>query len=130
MEYNDVKWKGNDASLSVCLEDYGMVYKYDGENFEGWVTDGLDKEGRPNTFAPFWMDNDCIDEYFDFEDNGEKIAKMCGVTPEEMDYEWKMDALMAYYGSYEFTSAMYSQMTKEELVELIKKEGWNGNLDM
>ena len=128
MEYNDVKWKCNDASLSVCLEDYGMVYKYDGENFEGWVTDGLDEEGRPKTFVPFWMDNDCIDDYF--AEKGKEIAKMCGADPNEMDYEWKMDALMAYYGSYEFTSAMYSQMTKEELVELIKKEGWNGNLDM
>lgn len=128
MKYNDVKWKGSDASLSVCIEEYGMVYKYDGENFNGWVTDGLDKEGRPKTFAPFWIDNDCIDDYF--AEEGKEIAKTCGADPNEMDYEWKLDALMAYYGSYEFTSAMYSQMTKEELVELIKKEGWNGNMDM
>lgn len=128
MEYNDVKWKGNDASLSVCLEDYGMVYKYDGENFEGWVTGSLDEEGRPNTFTPFWMDNNCIDDYF--ADKGKEIAKMCGEDLDKMDYEWKMDALMSYYGSYEFTSDMYFQMSKEKLVELIKKEGWNGNLDM
>lgn len=128
MEYNDVKWKGSEASLSECIEEYGMVYKYDGENFNGWVTDGLDEDGRPKTFAPFWMDNDCINDYF--AEKGKEIAKMCGADPNEMDYEWKMDALMAYYGSYEFTSAMYSQMTKEELVELIKEEGWNGNLDM
>lgn len=128
MEKNEVKWSGNDASLSECLEEYGYVYKYDGENFNGWIVDGFDDNGIPNSFAPFWMDNDCIDDYF--EDKGERIASMCGTTPEEMDYEWKMDALIAYYGSYEFTSAMYNPMTKEELVELIAEEGWNGNMDM
>ena len=74
------------------------------------------------------MDNKCIDDYFD--DEGDKIADMCGTTPEEMDYEWKMDALMSYYGGYEFVGAMYTPLSKDELVELIKKEGWNGEMDM
>ena len=47
-----------------------------------------------------------------------------------MDDEWKMDALMSYYGSYEFENGMYYQLSKDELVELIKKEGWNGEMDM
>ena len=27
MENNSNKWKGNDVSLSECIENYGMVYK-------------------------------------------------------------------------------------------------------
>lgn len=128
MENNKLMWKGTDASLSECLEEYGMIYTYDGEDFNGWVADGVDEDNIPNSFAPFWMDNNCIDEYF--EDEGEKIAAMCGVKAEDMDYEWKMDALMSYYGSYEFISGMYVPKSKEELVELVRTEGWNGNLDM
>ena len=128
MENNSNKWKGNDVSLSECIENYGMVYKYDGNEFNGWIADSVDENNIPSTFAPFWMDNDSIDDYFD--DEGDEIVNMCGTTPEEMDYEWKMDALMSYYGSYEFVSGMYSPLSKNELVELIKKEGWSGNLDM
>lgn len=105
-----------------------MVYKYDGNEFNGWIADSVDENNIPSTFAPFWMDNDSIDDYFD--DEGDEIANMCGTTPEEMDYEWKMDALMSYYGRYEFVSGMYSPLSKNELVELIKKEGWSGKLDM
>ena len=128
MENNSNKWKGNDVSLSECIEEYGMVYTYDGDEFNGWIADGVDKDGIPSTFAPFSVDNDDIDDYFD--KNGDNIAIWCGTTPEEMDYEWKMDALMSYYGGYEFVGAMYTPLSKDELVELIKKEGWNGNLDM
>ena len=128
MENNSNKWKGNDVSLSECIENYGMVYKYDGNEFNGWIADSVDENNIPSTFAPFWMDNDSIDDYFD--DEGDEIANMCGTTPEEMDYEWKMDALMSYYGRYEFISGMYSPLSKNELVDLINKEGWSGNLDM
>lgn len=128
MENNSNKWKGNDVSLSECIENYGMVYKYDGNEFNGWIADSVDENNIPSTFAPFWMDNDSIDDYFD--DEGDEIANMCGTTPEEMDYEWKMDALMSYYGCYEFVSGMYSPLSKNELVNLINKEGWSGNLDM
>lgn len=128
MENNSNKWKGNDVSLSECIENYGMVYKYDGNEFNGWIADSVDENNIPSTFAPFWMDNDSIDDYFD--DEGNEIANMCGTTPEEMDYEWKMDALMSYYGRYEFVSGMYSPLSKNELVNLINKEGWSGNLDM
>ena len=128
MENNSNKWKGNDVSLSECIENYGMVYKYDGNEFNGWIADSVDENNIPSTFAPFWMDNDSIDDYFD--DEGDEIANMCGTTPEEMDYEWKMDALMSYYGSYEFENGMYYQLSKDELVELIKKDGWRGILDM
>ena len=128
MENNSNKWKGNDVSLSECIENYGMVYTYDGNDFNGWIADGVDKDGNITTFAPFWMDNNSIDDYFDKE--GDEIANMCGTTPEEMDYEWKMDALMSYYGGYEFVSGMYTPLSKDELVELIKKDGWNGNMDM
>lgn len=128
MENNSNKWKGNDVSLSECIENYGMVYTYDGNDFNGWIADSVDENNIPSTFAPFWMDNDSIDDYFD--DEGDEIANMCGTTPEEMDYEWKMDALMPYYGRYEFVSGMYSPLSKNELVNLINKEGWSGNLDM
>lgn len=128
MENNSNKWKGNDVSLSECIENYGMVYKYDGNEFNGWIADSVDENNIPSTFAPFWMDNDSIDDYFD--DEGDEIANMCGTTPEEMDYEWKMDALISYYGCYEFVSGMYSPLSKNELVDLINKEGWSGNLDM
>lgn len=128
MENNSNKWKGNDVSLSECIENYGMVYKYDGNEFNGWIADSVDENNIPSTFAPFWMDNDSIDDYFN--DEGDEIANMCGTTPEEMDYEWKMDALMSYYGRYEFVSGMYSPLSKNELVNLINKEGWSGNLDM
>ena len=128
MENNSNKWKGNDVSLSECIENYGMVDKYDGNEFNGWIADSVDENNIPSTFAPFWMDNDSIDDYFD--DEGDEIANMCGTTPEEMDYEWKMDALMSYYGRYEFVSGMYSPLSKNELVNLINKEGWSGNLDM
>lgn len=128
MENNSNKWKGNDVSLSECIENYGMVYKYDGNEFNGWIADSVDENNIPSTFAPFWMDNNSIDDYFD--DEGDEIANMCGTTPEEMDYEWKMDALMSYYGRYEFVSGMYSPLSKNELVNLINKEGWSGNLDM
>ena len=128
MEENKLKWKGYDASLSECIENYGMVYTYDGNDFNGWIADGVDKDGNITTFAPFWMDNNSIDDYFD--DEGDEIANMCGTTPEEMDYEWKMDALMSYYGGYEFVGAMYTPLSKDELVDLIKKDGWRGILDM
>ena len=128
MKNNGNKWKGNDISLSECIEIYGMVDTYDGNEFNGWSADEIDKDGNITTFAPFWMDNNSIGDYFDKE--GDEIANMCGTTPEEMDYEWKMDALMSYYGSYEFVSGMYSPLSKNELVELIKNEGWSGNLDM
>ena len=128
MENNSNKWKGNDVSLSECIEEYGMVYTYDGNEFNGWIADSVDENNIPSTFAPFGMDNDSIDDYFD--DEGDEIANMCGTTPEEMDYEWKMDALMSYYGGYEFVGAMYTPLSKDELVELIKKEGWNGEMDM
>lgn len=128
MENNSSKWKGNDVSLSECIENYGMVYKYDGNEFNGWIADSVDENNIPSTFAPFWMDNNSIDDYFD--DEGDEIANMCGTTPEEMDYEWKMDALMSYYGRDEFVSGMYSPLSKNELVDLINKEGWSGNLDM
>ena len=128
MENNSNKWKGNDVSLSECIENYGMVYKYDGNEFNGWIADSVDENNIPSTFAPFWMDNDSIDDYFN--DEGDEIANMCGTTPEEMDYEWKMVALMSYYGRFEFVSGMYSPLSKNELVNLINKEGWCGNLDM
>lgn len=128
MENNSNKWKGNDVSLSECIENYRMVYKYDGNEFNGWIADSVDENNIPSTFAPFWMDNDSIDDYFD--DEGDEIANMCGTTPEEMDYEWKMDALMSYYGRYEFVIGMYPPLSKNELVNLINKEGWSGNLDM
>ena len=89
MEENKLKWKGYDASLSECIENYGIVYQYDGNEFNGWIADGFDENGIPSTFAPFSVDNDDIDDYFD--KNGDNIAIWCGTTPEEMDYEWKMD---------------------------------------
>lgn len=128
MEKKTTKWHGNDVSLSESINEYGMVYKYDGEDFNGWIADGYDNDGIPNSFAPFWMDNNCIDDYF--KEDGKSIANVCGARVEEMDYEWKMDALIAYYGSYEFISGMYTPKSKEELIALIKEEGWNGNLDM
>ena len=67
MENNSNKWKGNDVSLSECIENYGMVYTYDGNDFNGWIADGVDKDGNITTFAPFWMDNNSIDDYFDKE---------------------------------------------------------------
>ena len=124
---NKPMWKGNDVSLSVCIEDYGMVYEYDGENFNGYVADSYDENNVPNSFAPFWMDNQSIDDYF--ADNGEEFAKMCGAKVEDMNYEWKMDALMAYYGSYEFISGMYKPISKDELVEIVK-DNWQGIMDM
>ena len=44
MENNSNKWKGNDVSLSECIEEYGMVYTYDGYEFNGWIADGVDKD--------------------------------------------------------------------------------------
>ena len=79
MKNNGNKWKGNDISLSECIEIYGMVYTYDGNEFNGWIADEIDKDGNITAFAPFWMDNNCIDDYFD--DEGDKIADMCGTTP-------------------------------------------------
>ena len=126
MENNSNKWKGNDVSLSECIEEYGMVYTYDGDEFNGWIADGVDKDGNITTFAPFWMDNNCIDDYFD--DEGDKIADMCGTTPEEMDYEWKMDALMSYYGGYEFVGAViYRRAVSGELEYLIVQSVVNNN---
>lgn len=124
---NNVEWRGTDASLSVCINDYGMVYQFDGEDFNGWIVDEVDEDGNPISFAPFWMDTNVIDDYF--ADNGNDIASMCGTTPDEMDYEWKMDALIAYYGSYEFKDGMYKPKSVEELVELVK-DNWVGYMDM
>ena len=46
MENNSNKWKGNDVSLSECIENYGMVYTYDGNNFNGWIADEIDNDGN------------------------------------------------------------------------------------
>lgn len=124
MEKKNLKWKGNDVSLMECVENYGMVYTYDGEDFNGWCADGFDEDGVPNSFAPFWLDNNIIDDYFN--DEGVAIAKMCGTTQDKMDYEWKMEALFCYYGSHEFVSGMYKPISKDELIAIIK-DNWFGH---
>ena len=60
MENNSNKWKGNDVSLSECIEEYGIVYQYDGNEFNGWIADGFDKNGIPSTFAPFSVDRKSV----------------------------------------------------------------------
>lgn len=45
------------------------------------------EDGKPTLFANFGLDNKTIDDYFN--DEGDKIADMCGTTPSQMDYEWK-----------------------------------------
>ena len=126
MDKENIKWKGQDISLMESIDEYGMVYQYDGEDFNGYIVDGYDENGIPSSFAPFWMDNQVIDDYF--KDDGDAIARMCGTSQDEMDYEWKMDALMAYYGTSEFTSAMYYPISRDELIAKVS-DNWFGKCD-
>ena len=125
MEQNKLQWRGNDINMSESIECYGMVYTYDGDNFNGYAVIDTDEDGVPSEFAPIWMDNSVIDDYF--ADEGDAIAKMCGTTPQEMDYEWKFDALLSYYGSYEFIQEPYRPLTKDELIAKIK-DNWFGKV--
>lgn len=112
-------WKGNDPSLIECVDAYGLVYQYDGEDFRGYVSDC-----PTESFAPFWIDNSCIDDYF--AEEGDKIAAMCGVKQEDMDYEWKLSALISYYGLGEFVSGPYKPVSRDEVISIVKCD-WCGN---
>lgn len=122
------KWKGVDISLSESVNEFGMVYMYDGDNFNGYCAIGYnDDDGLPNEFATFALDNQSVDDYF--EDDGDDIAKMCGVSQDEMDYEWKMDALFAYYGANEFVNFYNGlTLTTDEVISKVK-DNWFGNVD-
>lgn len=121
------KWKGNDISLSESVDEYGFVYKYDGNEFDVYCAIGYHVDGLPREFAHFFIDNKAIDDYF--EDEGEEIVKMCGASQDDMDYEWKMDALLSYYGAYEFVN-LYNEgvYTKDEIIVKVKNN-WFGNID-
>ena len=121
-------WKGNDVSLAESLYGYGMVYQYDGNDFNGYTAVEYDEDGKPSLFANFGLSNRTIDDYFDEE--GDKIADMCGTTPSQMDYEWKMDALFSYYGVGEFTSSYGTKgLTDKEVIKLIGND-WFGHIDV
>lgn len=122
------KWKGNDISLAESIYGYGMVYQYNGENFNGYAAVEYNDDGVPTIFVEFGLDNRTIDDYF--EEDGNDIAEMCGTTPNKMDYEWKMDALFSYYGVAEFTSSYGSkELTDKELISLIG-DNWFGSVDV
>lgn len=124
---DNIKWKGNDISLSESVNVFGMVYKYDGNDFDGYCAIGFDDNCLPTEFVHFSIDNQVIDDYF--EEDGDEIAKMCGVLQDEMDYEWKMDALFSYYGANEFV--VYhsnSVLTTNEVISKVK-DNWFGNSD-
>lgn len=125
-KYTNNQWKGNDASISECLDEYGMVYKYDGENFKVWTNTEIGDDGIPTTFQKFSIDNKTIDDYF--EDDGEDIARMCGTSQDDMDYEWKLDAMLSYYGASEFVDYDDSGISKDELYEKIV-DNWFGVID-
>lgn len=121
-------WKGNDVSLAESIYGYGMVYQYNGEEFNGYAAVDYNEDGIPTLFAKFGLDNRTIDEYFDNE--GDEIADMCGTTPSQMDYEWKMDALFSYYGVAEFTSSYGSkELTDKEVIKTIGND-WFGHIDV
>ena len=121
-------WKGNDVSLAESLYGYGMVYQYDGNDFNGYTAVEYDEDGLPSLFANFGLSNRTIDDYFDEE--GDKIADMCGTTPNQMDYEWKMNALFSYYGVGEFTSSYGTkELTDKEVIKLIGND-WFGHIDV
>lgn len=122
------KWKGNDISLAESIYGYGMVYQYNGEDFNGYAAVEYNDDGVPIIFVEFGLDNRTIDDYF--EEDGDDIAEMCGTTPNKMDYEWKMDALFSYYGVAEFTSSYGSkELTDKELINLIG-DNWFGSVDV
>lgn len=122
------KWKGNDISLAESIYGYGMVYQYNGEDFNGYAAVEYNSDGVPTIFVEFGLDNRTIDDYF--EEDGNDIAEMCGTTPNKMDYEWKMDALFSYYGVAEFTSSYGSkELTDKELINLIG-DNWFGSVDV
>lgn len=121
-------WKGNDVSLAESIYSYGMVYQYDGEDFNGYTAIEYDEDGKPTLFANFGLDNKTIDDYFD--EDGDDIADMCGTTPNQMDYEWKMDALFSYYGVAEFISGYGTKgLTDKEVIKLIGND-WFGHIDV
>ena len=122
------KWKGNDVSLVESVYEYGMVYQYNGEDFNGYAAVEYDNNGNPTHFVEFGLDNRTIDDYFD--EDGDDIANMCGTKPSEMDYEWKMDVLFSYYGIGEFISGYGSkEITDKELIKLIGTN-WFGRVDV
>lgn len=122
------KWKGNDVSLAESVYGYGMVYQYNGDDFNGYAAVEYDDNGNPIRFVEFGLDNRTVDDYFD--EDGDEIGEMCGVKPSEMDYEWKMDALFSYYGIGEFTSSYGSkEITDKELIKLIGSD-WFGRIDV
>lgn len=124
---NNIKWKGNDISLSESVYDYGMVYEYDGNEFDGYCATRFNDDCLPTEFAHFSIDNQSIDDYF--EEVGDDIAKMCGVSQDEMDYEWKMDALFSYYGANEFVGYYpNSVLTTDEVISKVK-DNWFGDID-
>lgn len=119
---NEIKWKGNDVDMMTCVNDYGLVYQHNGDDIDGYAAFDYDEDGIPSKFAPIWISHDTIDDYF--KEDGTAIAAMCGVKPEEMDYEWKFDAMLSYYGSHEFYGGN-KIITKDELIEEIK-DNWFG----
>lgn len=120
------EWRGNDLSLSECLDEYGMVYSYNGKEFDIWCGYEFDDDGIANKFINIWMDNSTIDDYF--EKDGEHISSICGVTPYEMDYEWKMDALLSYYGCVEFIGYGNKVLSKDEVYTMVRDK-WSGVID-
>ena len=124
---DNIKWKGNDISLSESVNRYGIVYKYDGNDFDGYCAIGFDDNCLPTEFVHFSIDNQVIDDYF--EEDGDEIAKMCGISQGEMDYEWKMDALFSYYGANEFADLWRTSPLTTDYVIANVKDNWFGNVD-
>lgn len=125
-KHNGNKWKGNDLSINECLDEYNMVYQYNGVDFHVWVATEFDDNGFPTIFQPFSISNRTIDDYF--EDDGDDIAKMCGVSQDEMDYEWKLDAMLSYYSIAEFVVTDNNIKSRDELYEMIC-DNWFGVID-
>lgn len=126
MKNNQIKWKGNDTSLMECLNSYGCVYKCTDDGFSGYIAYSVNINDNTNWFSPFSIDKSEIDDYF--EDEGVEIAKICGVTPDEMDYEWKMDALLSYYGAVEFLPSVFKRLSTDDVFNIVKDD-WFGNID-
>lgn len=119
---NKINWKGNDVDMMTCVNEYGFVYQHNGEDIYGYSAIDYEEDGTPSKFASVWTSHDIIDDYF--EEDCIAISGMCGVKPEEMDYEWKFDAMLSYYGASEFFDDC-NIITKDELIEKIK-DNWIG----
>ena len=87
MENNSNKWKGNDVSLSECIENYGMVYTYDGNNFNGWIAD---EDGRvfiyyASSDTRMHVATSDIDRLVDYCMNTESDGFRTGLTVERLN---------------------------------------------